>query len=405
MTEKPDLPHKNTPASLTSDSHKKKDELKIKEEELKGDIQKLESHTYFRIIKKIFGYIFRYVFPIAVSVCLLLWLFNKVNFHQVMDIAHKGCNYWYIGIMMVVTVFSLMVRGVRWGLQLRAAGVKRMTIVCEWVTLWGAYALNLIFPQMGEAWRCVFVSKRQKAPLSTVVGTDIGDRFIDWLIIMVLFVIALIVAHPYIMDFMEHYQIGREVKKVVDNPYLWISVGGSIAFIVALLYFFKEKKWAQSIILNIRRMWEGFSIIFRMKLWWLYLLLSILTWVCYFVETYICFYAFKYTTDLVHQPGLAYALIPGLVVCVFAALSMGIPSNGGLGPWNLAVMFALSLFGINNTDGTAFSIVVWSFQAITFIACGLFALGYIMVTDKKIKAQEESEAPGISSNDTTATNQ
>ena len=266
----------------------------------------LEKNKTFILVKKILGDIFRYGFPLAVSVCLILWLFHKVNFREVMQIAHKGCNYLFIGIMMIVTALSLMIRGVRWGLQLQAAGVKKMTMVCEWMTLFGAYALNLVFPQMGEAWRCVFVSKRQDAPLSTVVGTDIGDRFIDWVIIMILFIVALIVAHPFILDFMDHYEIGKEVKKVLENATLWISLGGSLAFCVAVLYFFRSKKWVKSIVLNIKRMWQGFTVIFRMKLWWLYLLLSILTWVFYFVEIYICFFAFDYTKELIFKHGLAY---------------------------------------------------------------------------------------------------
>ena len=360
-------------------------------------LKNLEGNKDFQLVKKIIGYIIRYGFPLAVSLCLILWLFHKVNFHDVVEIAHKGCNYWFIGIMMLATVLSLMVRGIRWGLQLDAAGVKPMTMVCEWVTLFGAYALNLVFPQMGEAWRCVFVSKRQKAPLSTVIGTDIGDRFIDWVIIMILFIIALVFAHPYIMEFMDHYEIGREVKKVVDNATLWISVGGCIAFFIALLYFFRSKKWAQAVTNNIKRMWKGFSIIFHMKLWWLYLLLSILTWVLYFIEIYVCFFAFSYTKDLVHQHGLAFGLLPGLVAFVFGSLSMGIPSNGGLGPWNLAIMFALSLFGISNTQGTAFSMVVWSFQSLTYVALGIFALGYIMFTGRKIKKEEKSSTVTTSS--------
>ena len=352
-------------------------------------LKKIESSKSFILIKKIAGYIFRYGFPLAVSVCLILWLFHKVNFHQVMQIAHKGCNYWFIAIMMLATTLSLMVRGVRWGLQLRASGVKPMPVVGEWCCLFGAYALNLVFPQMGEAWRCVFVSKRQDAPLSTVVGTDIGDRFIDWIIIMILFVLALIVGHPYIMEFMDHYEIGREVKKVVDNYVLWVSLGGSIAFFVALLYFFRDKKWAKNITLTIKRMWLGFSIVFRMKLWWYYLLLSILTWVLYFIEIYICFFSFSYTKAMIFDPHLAYGLLPGLVAFVFGSLSMGIPSNGGLGPWNLAIMFALSLFGISNTDGTAFSVVVWSFQSLMYVFLGLIALCYIMATGKKLKKSSQ----------------
>lgn len=357
--------------------------------------QNLEKNKTFMLLKKILGDIFRYGFPLAVSVALILWLFHKVNFKQVMEIAHRGCDYLFIGIMMIVTTLSLMIRGVRWGLQLQAAGVKKMTMVCEWMTLFGAYALNLVFPQMGEAWRCVFVSKRQEAPLSTVVGTDIGDRFIDWVIIMILFIVALIVAHPFIMEFMDHYEIGKEVKKILENATLWISLGGSIAFCIAVLYFFRSKKWVRSIVLNIKRMWQGFTIIFRMKLWWLYLLLSILTWVFYFIEIYICFFAFDYTKELVYKHELAYGLIPGLVAFVFGSLSMGIPSNGGLGPWNLAIMFALSLFAISNTDGTAFSIVVWSFQSLTYVGLGIIALIYIMVTGRKKKLQNKLSGASI----------
>lgn len=354
--------------------------------------KKLETNPVFQKVKKIIGFVFRYGFPLAISLVLILWLFHKVNFHNVMEIVHKGCNYWYIAIMMVTTMGALMIRGIRWGLQLRAAGVKPMTMMAEWVALFGAYALNLVFPQAGEAWRCVFVSKRQDAPLSTVIGTDIGDRFIDWLIIMILFVVALIVAHPYIMDFMDHYQIGREVKKVVDNATLWISLGGCIAFCVTVLYFFRSRKWVQKITGGIKKMWLGFSVIFRMKLWWWYLILSILTWVFYFIENYICFFAFSYTKALIDAPHLYYGLVPGLVAFVFGSLSMGIPSNGGLGPWNLAIMFALSLFGISTTDGTAFSIVMWSFQALMYIALGIYALIYIMVTGRKLKKEDNSSS-------------
>lgn len=344
----------------------------------------------FERIKKIVGKILRYGLPIAISVCLILWLFHKVNFKEVMAIAHRGCNYFFIGLMMVISTVALIVRGFRWGLQLRAAGVAKMPAFCEWAVLWGAYALNLVFPQMGEAWRCVFVSKRQKAPLSTVVGTDIGDRFIDWVLIMILFIWALIVAHPFIIKFMDHYAIGSKIKNVVESPTLWISVAGCLAFCAAVLYFFKDRKWVKTITLNLKRLWNGFSVVFRMKLWWLYLLLSVLTWVCYYFQTYVCLFAFDYTKTLISGQGMFYGFVPGLVMCVFGSLSMAIPSNGGLGPWNLAIMFALSLFAISDADGTAFSLVVWAFQSMTYIFLGIIAAIYIMLTGKK---KPDSENP------------
>ena len=350
-----------------------------------------DKHKTFVLLKKYIGDVFRYLVPLAISVCLILWLFNKVDFKNVVHIIHERCDFFWIALMMVITTLSHMVRGVRWGIQLRAAGVKRMPVVCEWVTIWGAYALNLVFPQMGEAWRCIFVSKREKAPLSTVIGTDIGDRSSDLVVVLILLGVSLIVAHPFIMDFLTKYPIGKEVEKIVDSPYLWIGLGGSIAFLWTVMHFFKTRKWVMSLTKNLTRIWEGFKVIFTMKLWWLYVILTICIWTCYYMETYVCFFAFEYTRELIHEPHMAYGLIPGLVVFVFGSMSMAIPSNGGLGPWNLAVMFALTLFGITSAEGTAFSIVMWSCQAAMLIALGIFAAIYIAVTGRKLKkANKES---------------
>ena len=357
----------------------------VKTENGDPEVNELGKHKTIHLLKSFIGDVVRYVFPLAVSVCLLLWLFHKVDFHDVMGIIHEKCNFLWIAGMMIMTALSQMTRGVRWGLQLRAAGIPRMPVVCEWVSIWGAYALNLVFPQLGEAWRCVFVSKREKAPLSTVIGTDVGDRVSDLVIILLLLGLSLIVAHPFIIDFLHKYQLGKDVEKVVDNPYLWISIGALLAFMWAVIHFFKTKKWVMKLTSNLTRMWEGFKVIFTMKKWWLYLILTIGIWCFYFFKTYLCFFSFDYTEALVHAPHMAYGLIPGLVVFVFSSISIAIPSNGGLGPWNLAVMFGLSLFGISNAEGTAFGLVFWTFETVMQVALGLFSLAYIMVTRKKMK--------------------
>lgn len=335
------------------------------------------------LIKKYIGTGLRYIIPLGISVGLIVWLFRKVNFQEVITTIKEGCDFFWIGLMMIITAVSHMIRGVRWGMQLRAAGVKRMPVVCEWVTIWGAYALNLVFPQLGEAWRCVFVHRRQKAPLSTVIGTDVGDRGSDLVVVILLVIVALFVAHPELEAFMTKYAFGEKIDHLSKSPWLWIGVFGGIGIFWFICHYFKEYKWVQTLDRNLKNIWDGFKVIFTMKKWWLYLILTAGIWTCYFLETYVCFFAFPFTRQLIHDPGMALGLLPGLVVFVFGSCSMAIPSNGGLGPWNLAVMFALSLFGITNTEGTAFSLVMWSCQAAMLIALGLFSAGYVTVTDKK----------------------
>lgn len=337
-------------------------------------------HGRFRIYV---GDVVRYLFPLAVSIGLVVWLFHKVDFHEVVKMIHDGCNFWGIGVMMLLTALSHMIRGVRWGMLLRDAGVHRMPVVEEWVTIWGAYALNLLFPQLGEGWRCVFVSKREKASLSTVIGTDIADRISDLVVIVLLIGVSLIVAHPFIMDFMTKYAVGRDVEHATDDPLLWIGIAIVVICLWVVFHVFRAYKWVKKIDSDLTSIWDGFKALFSLKRPWMYLIMTLGIWSCYFFETYSCFFSFDFTRALISDPHMAYGFIPGLVVFVFGSVSIAVPSNGGLGPWNLAVMFALTLFGLTSTEGTAFSIVMWSCQAIMLIILGIFAAAYVTITGRK----------------------
>lgn len=332
------------------------------------------AHSGF--LKKNLGTGLKYIVPLAVTIGLIWWLFRKVDFHEVIGIIRDGCDFFWIGVMMLITVGSHMIRGVRWGMQLRAVGVPRMPVVCEWCTIWGAYALNLVFPQLGEGWRCVYVSKREKVPLSTVIGTDVGDRGSDLAVIMLLLALSLVVAHPEIMDFVNRYRFGRDIDDAFHSLPVWIGIGVVLAVAWYVLHYMKYYKWVSKLDSDLSNIWEGVKVIFTMKGRWTYLILTLCIWTCYYLETYCCFMAFPFTRQLMEEPGMAFGLLPGLVVFVFGSCSMAVPSNGGLGPWNIAVMFALSLFGIDKAEGTAYSVTMWSMQTITYIVLGIFSAIY-----------------------------
>lgn len=333
----------------------------------------------FDIIAKIL----KVVIPLAISVGLVFWLFHKVNFEQVKSIIRNGVDYRYIIAMMGITVLSHIIRGVRWGIQLRAAGIPRMTVTAESVAIFGAYALNLVFPYLGEAWRCVYVSRRENCKLSIVVGTDLGDRASDAVMIVLLIVLALFVAHPFLAQFLERYPIGKDIDEAATDIRVWITLLVVISVLIIGDHLFRDTSFIKGVNQSILRMWDGFRVLFHMKGTGWYIVLTFGIWICYFLETYVCFFAFPFTRHLIEGNGYAWGLIPGLVVFVFGSCSMAVPSNGGLGPWNIAVMFALSLFGISNSDGAAYSILCWSFQAFTLIGLGIFSAFYIMTSRRK----------------------
>lgn len=155
-----------------------------------------QNHIREREALGLTGKVLKVLIPLGISVVLVLWLFHKVDIDKVKAVIEQGVDYRYIALMMAITVLSHIIRGIRWGIQLRAAGIPRIPATAESVSIFGAYALNLVFPFLGEAWRCVYISRREGCKLSTVVGTDLGDRASDGIMIGLLVLLMLVVAHP-----------------------------------------------------------------------------------------------------------------------------------------------------------------------------------------------------------------
>lgn len=346
--------------------------------------QKSDWEKVFKIIEKIF----KIVLPMGISAGLVIWLFHKINIHEIGKVLSEGVRFEFIALMMFFTMLSFIIRGVRWGIQLRAAGVPRMSALAESVSIFGAYALNLIVQYLGEAWRCIYVARKEKVKIATIVGTDLGDRGSDLVMILLILLLTLCFASREIHDFFMQYPLGRVLEDIFDKWWVYATLLVVLVLFVVADREWKNTKFFSGFNLSLSRMWQGFKVLFFMKGRWNYLWLTIGIWACYFLETYLCFFAFPFTRELLHIPGTGHGLVPGLVVFVFGSMSMAVPSNGGLGPWNVAVMYALMLYGVGQTEATAYSLVVWAFQAVMIIALGLFAAGYVALSrDKAGRAQ------------------
>ncbi|MCH5217112.1 MAG: flippase-like domain-containing protein [Muribaculaceae bacterium] len=337
----------------------------------------------------IVGKVCKIVLPMGISAVLVIWLFHKVNIQEIKTVLHNGVRFEFIAMMMFFTMLSYIIRGIRWGIQLRAAGVPRMSPVAESVSIFGAYALNLLVQYLGEAWRCIYVARKEKVKIATIVGTDLGDRGSDLVMILLILLLTLCVASQQIHHFFDQYSLGRFLEHLFDNWWLY-----AIIIVVFGGFILADREWDKTKFfsgfnLSCRRMWDGFKVLFFMKGRWNYLWLTIGIWVCYFLDTYLCFFAFPFTRELIATPGSAYGLVPGLVVFIFGSMSMAVPSNGGLGPWNVAVMYALMLYGVSSANAAAYSLVVWGFQAIMIIALGIFSAIYVMLSNDKAKKRAQ----------------
>ena len=79
----------------------------------------------------------------------------------------------------------------------------------------------------------------------------------------------------------------------------------------------------------------------------------------------------------------AVSIIAALVTFTLSSLSMGVPSNGGIGPWQWSVIFALGLYGLARNEALAFANLVMGCQTLLLIALGVFTFACIAIQGKR----------------------
>lgn len=340
--------------------------------------QKLEKEK----IKKSLGTVCKVVIPLVVGVGLFYWLYNNVDVEQMKNILRYDVDYTWIGVMLVISTFSHVFRAMRWRLQLRALGIDAPLGVLV-VSIFGTYAVNLVFPRLGEVWRCGYISRRQKAPFTKVVGSMVADRLSDTVTVLTLTLVTMCLAWPAFDKFFDAFpQVKDGLFNTVTSPVTWIGVAVVAGLVVALFKLGKHFAFIQKIDNAIAGLWQGFYSITKMKGKRRFLFYTLLIWGCYFTQLYVCFFAFPFTKDL--------GIVCALVCFVLSSISMGIPTNGGLGAWHIAIIFGLSLYGVGtfsinrpDANATAFAMLVWGTQTLLLIALGIYSYVYILMNKTK----------------------
>lgn len=342
----------------------------------------------------VWGTLLKFVLPLAVSVGLCWLLFHEDNFSDIWEAVESNCNFWWIGGMLVLSFMSNVFRALRWQIQLAGADVPTPFKTCLY-GIFGTYATNLVFPRLGEVWRCGYVANRCRAPFATVFGTMIADRFAD-LLTGALFVVATLFfgRHAIVMFFRKYPDTIEKIQSLVASPWLWIILGGIVSAIV-LVCMVKTKGGVLARIHGfISDLWEGFASIVSMPGKWKWLLWTVGLWGCYFFQMYLAFMAFPFSREIFAQYGWSAVLI----TFTLGSVAMGVPSNGGFGPYQLAIIFALGMFLPHDAcwevkkafeiDSKAFANLVLAAGTLLVIVLGLWTFISIAIDNRRHRRSE-----------------
>ncbi len=333
-------------------------------------------------MKDIVSKLLKYGIPIAISVGLAWFLYKNVDLEAIKTSLRQDVNYWWFVPVIVVSVLSHIFRALRWRLQLRAIDIDAPL----WVlvnSIFGTYFVNLVFPRLGEVWRTGYIARRQKAPFATVLGSMVGDRLSDTVTVLLLTIVTFFLAQDAFVIF---FAARGDNAGTAASWTMWALVAVAVLGMVSLVWIYRSTS-QNRVIARVRSilhdLWEGFAAIAHMDGKWMFLLYTVLIWGCYFLQLYIASKAFTFTAGL--------GVIPILVLFVLSSLGMAVPSNGGLGPWQFAIIFGLSLYGVGalppstpyDAQASAFAWLVWGVQQLLIIVLGIYAFASIALDRKK----------------------
>lgn len=329
----------------------------------------------------ILGSLVRYGVPLLISVGLCYVLFRDMDFGEMLAFVERDCNFPLICLSMFVGFLCLVFRALRWRIQLRASNIDAPFPPVLYSII-GTYAVNLVLPRLGEIWRSEYIARRQKAPFVTVFGSMIAERASDTLIVLAMAVAAFFMGESTFRSFNET-QVDHDslLFRVISSPLTYIAVVVALAALAAFLHFGRNYAIVKKLRALVGELIVGFMSIFHMKGSSMWILWTVLLWSSYFLQMVICFEAFGLTREIVAQHGLQVAFI----CYVLGSLSMGVPSNGGIGPYQIAVVFGLQFFdpGLDPQQGYSFANVVLGAQTLLFIAAGLVAFALIALDNRR----------------------
>ncbi len=325
------------------------------------------------------GILVKYIAPLAVSVGLCWLLLRDYDLSGMVALARSECMPLYIALGMGLTVVAHVFRALRWRLQLRALGIDAPLWALV-ISIFGTYAINLVFPRLGEVWRSGYIARRQRAPFATVLGSMVADRLADTLAVLIITILAVLLAGASIMSYLE--QTGHTpvaLARTLTSPWLWAGIALAAGIAWWLLARKSDNRWIRRTRDVVRQMWHGFAVVGSMRGRGRWLLYTAGIWGSFFLSMYAEFFSFPFTASVAAEHGLTTVL----VTFVLSSLSMGVPSNGGIGPWQWAVMFALSVYAVPQMQGATFANTVMAVSTVFNILLGIITFIVIAATSKR----------------------
>jgi uncharacterized protein (TIRG00374 family) len=315
----------------------------------------------------------QYIFLLAIGVGLSWLFFRNLNFTELKQTISTGNFSWFY-LVMLVSLMVYIIRVLRWQMLIKAVGHKA-SFANAFSALSIGYFVNFAVPRLGEVTRCLTLKKQHDIPFMQLLGTVIIERVIDILCLIVILFLTLLLQFDQIMEFVKEnifYPFYQGVFLKITRGNLTIQIiAVSIILVCAFLFFYFrkyiKKRSPQIIVKFIQGLKDGIASIAKLEQKSLFIIYTILIWICYYLMTYFWFFVFKETSILGWGACLS--------ILSIGTIGRSVPiQGGGMGAYHFLVQQVCLLYGLGGIFGKTLATLIHAGQTFFTFAMGIVGL-------------------------------
>lgn len=289
------------------------------------------------------------------GVFLVIYTYNSFTEDQILKMKSYfiDANYYFVFASGILAFLGYVLRAYRWKYTLEYIG-HPSDFKFNFVAVSIGYFLNLTIPRSGEVSRAALLTKYKKVPFDKSFGTIIAERIVDFIILLLFILTAVVLEFSTLKNFLLEY---IPVEKLITVCIAGILLG--ITGLSLLVY----SKWP--LIVKIRTKISGFTegilSVFKMPKKWIFLSYTLLIWLTYILMFYSVIFALE-ETRIITFSAVIVAFVIGSLTIAF--------TNGGFGFFPVLIAKILFLYNIPIEAGNAFGWIVWTSQLLITILLG-----------------------------------
>lgn len=325
------------------------------------------------VTKKITN-IIKYSLSALLMVVLLFFAFRSVDWKNFAD-GVRSTDFVFVLLSMLCGLTAFFLRSLRWRMLLRPLDPE-IGFMRSFDGVNIGNLANCCLPFAGEFVRCGVVCT-PKASYDKTLGTIALERLWDFISIIIIVVLALCVKGGVASDFLSQNLWGPMAQNF--GRLWWIAVLALLVaagLVLAVVKLRDRSRILGKIYSVVAGLAQGFVSFSKMGRKWLFLLLTLLIWLCYWLMCVSISHGFPAAGCL--------TVSDTLFVMAVGNLASVIPVPGGFGAYHYIIALALSsIYGLSWDNGIVFATLSHESQAIVMITFGLICYVHRTLTMRK----------------------